>query len=328
MRSYQQLTQTQRYQIAVLRDAGHTQKRIAEHLKCSQSTISRELRRNGGKQGYIPQQAQQACTRRHRLKPKRRKDWQALRPWVSEHLKRGFSPQRIAACSRTQQPEGEQVSHEWLYLRIRDEAQGGGELWRYLVRGAKRRRARLPRCNARGQIIGRVSIHHRPAEVAGRSQIGHWEIDTVVSAGKQSAVVTALERKSRLYLTRFVPNRRADTVASALVAMLSPWQEASKLKTITADNGKEFAGHALVAGLLHADFYFADPYSSWQRGSNEHHNGLLRRFFPKGTDFAQISRDSLDNATMLINLWPRKNLNWRTPVDMIIENNPQPIPSQ
>jgi IS30 family transposase len=122
----------------------------------------------------------------------------------------------------------------------------------------------------------------------------------------------AVERKSRLYVTQFVPDRSARTVCSALVAMLDPWQSAGKVKTITADNGKEFA----------------DPYASWQRGSNEHHNGLLHCFFPKGTDFAIISAKTIDRATMTINSWPRKNLNWKTPLDMIAEHVQPSIPCQ
>lgn len=319
MRSYRQLTHEQRYQIVALLGTGHTQAQIAMRLGCSQSTISRELSRNTGQSGYQAEQAQRMSRQRHQTKPKHSKDWQALRPWVSDYLRRGFSPERIAACSRQIKPEGGSVSHEWIYLRIRDDARAGGALWRYLARGAKRRRARVPRANSRGGIVGRISISERPAEVAERSQFGHWEVDTVVSAGKHSAVVTAVERKSRLYLTRFVPDRRASTVACALVAMLEPWRNTGKLKTITSDNGKEFAEHRFVADALQASFYFADPYASWQRGANEHHNGLLRRFFPKGTDFACVSAAVLDKATLLINSWPRKNLNWNTPIDMMLE---------
>jgi IS30 family transposase len=328
MRHYRQLTPERRYQIESLLGAGLTQSAIAAQLNCSQSTISRELSRNKGKHGYAALRAQQRCQERHRSKPKRKKDWEALRPWVSELLERGLTPERIAACSRKCCQDDQRVSHEWLYLRLRDDARAGGDLWRLLVRGKKRRRPRLPRQNARGQITGRVSITERPAEVAERSQMGHWEVDTVVSAGKKTAVVTAVERKSRLYVTRFVPDRCARTVCRALVAMLEPWQEAGKVKTLTADNGKEFAEHAFVADALQAAFYFADPYASWQRGSNEHHNGLLRRFFPKGTDFALVSAETLDYATLTINSWPRKNLKWETPLDMMLEYNKQPIPSQ
>ncbi|GHT91441.1 hypothetical protein AGMMS49545_07400 [Betaproteobacteria bacterium] len=138
-----------------------------------------------------------------------------------------------------------------------------------------------------------------------------------VNAGKQTAVVTALERKSRLYLTAFVPDRRARMVSDTLITLLAPYQQQQMVKTITADNGREFSEHIRIAQHLDCAFYFADPYASWQRGSNEHHNGLLRRFFPKGTDFACVPETALQTATPLINLWPRKNLNGLCPLDMI-----------
>ncbi|MDR1888865.1 MAG: IS30 family transposase, partial [Zoogloeaceae bacterium] len=210
------------------------------------------------------------------------------------------------------------VSHEWSYLRLREDARAGGKRWRFLPRGKRRRRhRRLPGENRRGQIIGRVSLHERPPEASNRSRIGDWEVDTVVSRGKQTAVVTALERKSRLYLTRFVPDRRAATVSDALMDLLAPYRKRHPVKTITADNGREFPEHARIAQHLDCAFYFADPYASWQRGANEHHNGLLRRFFPKGTDFARIPETALQTPTTLINLWPRKNLKGLCPLDMI-----------
>ncbi|GHT94793.1 IS30 family transposase [Betaproteobacteria bacterium] len=320
MTSYTQLTQAERYQIEALHEAGRTENEIATQLKRSQSTINRELRRNGQKQRYDAVVAQQRCSRRHKTKPKRCKSWVEHAPRIVPLLEHKFSPERIAAHFKKM--GAETVSHEWIYLHLREDARKGGMLWRYLPRGRRRRTPRrIPGENKRGQIVGRVSIDKRPPEASNKSRMGDWEIDTVVSAGKQTAVVTALERKSRLYLTAFVPDRRARTVSDALITLLAPYQQQQMVKTITADNGREFSEHIRIAQHLDCAFYFADPYASWQRGSNEHHNGLLRRFFPKGTDFACVPETALQTATTLINLWPRKNLNGLCPLDMI------PVPS-
>lgn len=319
MAKHTHLTQDQRYQIQAWSKAGWYQTQMAEQLGCSQSTISRELKRNGCKQGYSAGKAEQTCRQRHKNKPKQRKHWEVLDVWIGTYLEQGWTPERIAVESRQAKPHGMSVSHEWIYLRLRDDAKRGGNLWRYLPRARKKRKPRLPKADRRGGIRNRVSISERPKEVEDRSTLGNWEIDTVVSAGKQSAVVTALERKSRLYLAMFVESRDAKSVGDALVTMLQPYALQGKVITITADNGREFAGHEQIAAQLKCSVYFADPYSSYQRGGNEHHNGLLRRFYPKGTDFATVSESQLRDAVTKINLWPRKCLGWRRPIDMINE---------
>ena len=317
MRIYLQLTQEERYQIQALLHAGLSQNAIAKQLCRSQSSISREVARNKAGVSYTAPLAERHCRRRHASKPKRRKHWAKFDTWVHTLLQLGFTPERIAAESRQRKPFGETISHEWIYLRLREDARAGGQWWRYLPRARKKRTPRRAKAGQCGGIRNRVSIAERPDVVATRCRLGDWEVDTVVSAGKKTAVLTAVERKSRLYLVRHVSSRGADAVSKALIQLLKPYAAQGQVHTITSDNGREFAGHEKIASALRCHFYFADPYSSYQRGSNEHHNGLLRRFFPKGTDFARVSTKKLNAAIAMINIWPRRNLNWLCPMDMI-----------
>ena len=170
----------------------------------------------------------------------------------------------------------------------------------------------------RGQIPNRRPLSERPAHIEGRKQVGHWECDTIIDANHKQAIVTVVERKSGYAVMAKVTNKTSALVSSAIVDKLKPL--AARVKTLTFDNGKEFTGHETIATALNADCYFADPYSSWQRGLNENTNGLLRQYFPKGTDLSRHSKEDLEAVALALNRRPRKALGWRTPAEALDEH--------
>lgn len=315
MRAYQQLTQEQRYQIYALKQIGHNQTEIANELGVDKATISRELKRNTGGKGYRPKQA-------HRLSQERRKKakgritastWQL----VEEKLQADWSPEQISGWLLRN--KAVRISPEWIYQYVYADYRAGGALYQHL-RSQKKRRKRLRGRDRRGQLPDRRMIDERPQIVQERSRIGDWEVDTLIGTGPQQAIVTLTERKSRLALLGRVSKRSADLVAQMVVQLLKPFQGMSE--TMTGDNGKEFARHAEIATALDLDFYFAHPYSSWERGSNENMNGLVRQYLPKKTDFSQVTSADLVWIMDRLNLRPRKCLGFRTPFEVFFN---QPV---
>lgn len=290
MRGYTQLTQEQRYQIYILMKAQHTQSEVAELLGVNKSTISRELRRNSGLRGYRPQQAQRFCLHRREQKASPRiepKTWVRVERLLHEE----WSPEQISGGLQSEY--GLCVSIEWIYQHVLADKQSGGCLYKYL-RCQKQRKKRYGVYSYRGQIPGQVSIEQRPAIVDKRSRYGDWELDTVIGKNHQQALVTLVERKSRLALIAKVIRKTAENVSDAIVRLLStlkPW-----VHTLTSDNGREFARHIDIAKALNAQFYFAHPYASWERGLNENTNGLIRQYFPKKHDFTTITERQVEHV--------------------------------
>jgi transposase, IS30 family len=312
--SYTQLTQIQRYQIHALLKMGHNQTEIANCLIVHKSTISRELYRNRGQRGYRPKQAHTiALSRRRKAKPRIEKQfWQM----VEEKLRQDWSPEQISAWLK--ECHDIHISHERIYQYILADKQAGGKLYRHL-RCQKKRRKRYGSYDRRGNLPNRVSIELRPTIVDQRTRFGDWEVDTILGKGRRHAIVTLTERKSRLALLRKVDRRTANLVGDAVIHLLRPF--ASSLHTITADNGKEFAEHEHIARDLQADIYFAHPYSSWERGSNENMNGLVRQYIPKKRDLADVSNQELDNIMHKLNHRPRKCLDFKSPFEVFFEHH-------
>lgn len=227
------------------------------------------------------------------------------------------SPEQISGWLKL--CRGISISHEWIYQYIYQDKRNGGCLHEHL-RCQKKRRKRYGSYNRGGQIINRVSIDERPAIVDTRSRIGDWELDTIVGKAHKQAVVTLTERKTRFSLIRKVRFRTAENVANAIIELLWPIKE--WVKTLTADNGKEFAFHDLIAISLSAKFYFAHPYSSWERGLNENTNGLIRQYIPKKTDFKTITQKKIDAIMEKLNNRPRKCLGFMTPNQIFFGINP------
>ena len=209
------------------------------------------------------------------------------------------------------------VSHQWIYSLIWDDRAQGGDLWRHLRQPKRRSKHRAQAKSAGlGKIPSRVGIEHRPAEVDARLVIGHWEGDTVIQGHKQSGLVTLVERRSGYLLAARLPRVSAELTQAAMIRLLKPRRGA--VKTITLDNGSEFAGHIAVGKAVTAKTYFCDPYRSGQRGSNENTNGLIRQYFPKGTDFRQVTDAELRKVVEKLNDRPRKRLGYRTPAQVFL----------
>jgi IS30 family transposase len=313
MNPYAQLTREQRYQIKALLDMACTQTQISHLLGVHKSTISRELQRNRGQRGYRPKQAHQfALQRRQKGRARIGTDTWAL---VEAKLRQEWSPEQIAGRFREQ---GIAISHEHIYQYVYADKRVGGDLWKHL-RCQKKRRKRYGGYDRRGKIPARKSIEERPAIVDRRERIGDWEIDTIVGKGHQGALVTLTERRSRFTLLRKVNQKSAEQVAQAVTDLLS-WVQ--NLKTITSDNGKEFAAHQSLSRKLLIDFYFAHPYASWERGTNENTNGLIRQYLPKERGLTTVTTEEEIMIMDRLNLRPRKCLDFSTPFEVFFE---QPV---
>lgn len=307
MKHYTQLTQEQRYQIYVLMKAGHNQTEIAHILDVDKSTISREIRRNTGGRGYRPQQAHQFCLQRREQKSSPRittKTWRL----IERLLRQQWSPEQISIW--LYQKTDLSISHEWIYQHVLADKQAGGLLYTHL-RCQKQRKKRYGHYSRRGRISHQISIEQRPAIVDTRRRFGDWELDTVIGRNHRQALVTVVERKSRLTFIAKVVRKTADQVTQAIIQLLKPMTH--WVKTLTVDNGKEFAQHQTIAKQLRARVYFAHPFSSWERGLNENTNGLIRQYFPKKHDFTTITKKQINHVMDRLNNRPRKCLGFKTP---------------
>lgn len=307
MRHYTQLAQEQRYQIFALMKAGNSQTDIAGIIGVHKSTVSRELQRNRGGRGYRPQQAHRFALERRQDKAKARltmDDWNRIEALLRED----WSPEQVSLWLAKKGLC--QVSHEWVYLHIYHDKSLGGDLHLHL-RCRKQRRKRYGSYSRRGQLPGRVFIDERPDIVEQRCRLGDWELDTIIGKNHKGALVSLCDRKSRLTMIGKVSHKSADAVSKATVRLLRSLP--GRIHTLTSDNGREFASHHSIARALGAKFYFAHPYASWERGSNENSNGLIRQYFPKRTDFSTLTKRDLRAVMDKLNNRPRKCLGMKTP---------------
>jgi IS30 family transposase len=315
MKHYSQLTREQRYQIHALKTLGHSQTNIASLLRVHKATISRELKRNCGQRGYRPKQAHELAQQRYRDKATKRIE---SNTWalIENKLRLDWSPDQVSGWLRL---TGHlTVSHEWIYQHILADKKTGGDLYKHL-RCQKQRKKRYGAKDRRGQLPDRQSIEDRPAVVEQRSRRGDWELDTIIGKGHKQAIVSLTDRKARLALFAKVGQKTADQVAATIIRLLKP--HADKVHTLTSDNGKEFARHKDIAKALDADFYFAHPYASWERGTNENMNGLIRQYFPKHCDFRSVTDDDIQIAIKRLNNRPRKCLGYRTPNEVFFSKS-------
>jgi IS30 family transposase len=309
MSNYKQLNQAQRYQIEILQKAGKNQKQIAELLGVSESTISRELKRNQGKKGYRPKQAQIKTDNRKKQAAKVLKMTPALILLIEARILLDWSPEQVSGQLKDEL--GILISHERIYQHIWTDKLHGGTLHTHLRQHHKQRKKKYGSKDKRGQIRNRVSIDERPAIVAEKTRIGDWEIDTVIGQNHQGALVTIVDRVSKFTLIKKVDSKHAEVVTAATISLLQPYLD--KTLTITADNGKEFAGHETIKEQLGANVYFAHPYCSWERGLNENTNGLIRQYFTKGSSFENITDGEVEAVMNKLNHRPRKTLKFKTP---------------
>ena len=240
---------------------------------------------------------------------------------MSAYLRLHLSPEQVTGRLKLEQAIS--ISPESIYQRIYQDKARGGDLAGYLRCQKSRRKRYASGRERRGVLRNRTSIEQRPAVVDQRSRIGDWEGDTVIGKGHQGVLVTLVERKSRYTLAGQLDSRHSARVTQAVIDLLRPHK--SQCKTLTFDNGKEFAEHAFMAQCLQAKVYFAHPYCSWERGLNENHNGLLRQYFPKKTNFLKVSQLEVAEALYLLNHRPRKALGYRTPHEVFYSLKMQPI---
>ncbi|WAJ72027.1 IS30 family transposase [Catenovulum adriaticum] len=232
--------------------------------------------------------------------------------WIDKLLNDDFSPEQIAG--RLAFEKKVVLYHETIYQYIYRDKANGGERYKRLTRACKKYKKRYGSYDKRGQLVNRVSIGERSQVVDLKSRVGNWEGDTVIGKGRKNAFVTMVERKTLYTVVQRIESKHAEITADALLECMEPYK--NRVITITLDNGKEFAQHERIAQELEADVYFAHPYSSWEQGINENTNGLLRRYFPKGTDFMALSEKEIQAAVDKLNHRPRKTRGYKTPHEL------------
>lgn len=323
--SYTHLTPIERGQVQALRQEGKSLAYIADILGRDKSTMSRELSRSTATTAYDAQRAQQLYRkRREACRPAKRLEYRLLWDYLIEKMVEGWTPEEVAGRLPIDYPDDlrMRISHEAIYQAIYADKRLHF-LIKCLAQARPKRRARGQGKTRRGPSIpNRVGIEQRPNVVEERGRHGDWEGDTIVGAHQQGYVVTLVDRSSRLLRSRKVETKQADEVAQAVIDALEDLPT-SWVRTITFDNGTEFAHHEKMADVLPVDIYFAAPYSSYQRGTNENTNGLIRRYLPKGTSFRDLSQHHLDQIVHELNNRPRKILRYRTPNEVFQEQRKQ-----
>ena len=302
--NYTHLTLEERYQIYALLREGFSKRHIACRLNRSPSTISREINRNRARNGYFAQHANKIALRRQCSNPKRIPSEMWVQIIAYLHLQ--WSPEQIASHVP--------ISLHSIYRFIRLDKNKGGTLFHHLrFRNQRKRKYGFP--ETRGQLSNRKSIHDRPIEIEYRTRFGDLEIDTIVGKKHQQSLVSIVDRKTGYLWLKKCGSRKAEEVCQTTISLLRPIKD--QLKTITADNGKEFSLHEHAAQALEIDWYFADPYSAWQRGTNENTNGLIRQYIKKGSDLNRDSDAYISEITQRLNHRPRKRLGFKSPSQLI-----------
>jgi len=319
-RSRWALTLAEREEISRAAAAGHSMRSIAANLGRAPSTVSREIKRNGGQESYRASKADESAWDRGR-RPKTCKLAQnrALAHIVADKLQLQWSPEQIAGWLKQTYPNDTscQVSPETIYRSLFIQARGAlkKELLEHLrrTRGMRRSRHYTQKTDQRGRITDTVSISERPASVADRAVPGHWEGDLLFGS-KNSQIATLVERQTRYVMLMKVAGKDTETVINALIKNARKLPE-ELYKSLTWDRGKEMADHKRFTLATDIQVYFCDPQNPWQRGSNENTNGLLRQYFPKGTDLSGYSQAKLNAVARRLNERPRKTLNYETPAE-------------
>lgn len=322
-RSASQLTQQEREEVSRGLAANMSARSIAEQLGRAPSTISREINRNGGRHAYRAGNAEQrACEQARRPKPCLLARNKRLKRTVADKLALQWSPQQIAGWLKAEFEDDPnmQVSHETIYRSLFIQARGvlKKELVSHLRTRRMMRRSKkaTTKGQPRGQIIDAVSISKRPPEVEDRAVPGHWEGD-LITGSKNSHIATLVERHSRFVKLVRVNGKDTTSVVNALVREVQRLPE-GLMSSLTWDRGMELANHRMFSMETGVDVFFCDPRSPWQRGTNENTNGLLRQYYPKGTDLSVYSQAQLDAVALRLNTRPRKTLDYKTPADKLL----------
>jgi len=347
MRIFSQITKKERTKISYLRSAGFSISEIARRIGKHKSSVSRELKRNADvitsddiifwyatrngidpfqfnelvfQSGEIPENeynwtalsAQRKCEFRRMFSNKVRKEKsRETIYWIKKKIKNGWSPEQIAGRSKIDGPEA--VSHEYVYRLIKQDRKCGGQLFKYLKRFRKRKQRLSVRTYGKIGIKDRVGIEERPRVVEKRTRDGDLEADLIQGYKSRGHILTVLDRKSRYVVLEKLPSKHASVVSAALIRAIKQF---GSCKTITVDNGREFAGHKQVSQKMEISFYFGRPYMSNDRGSVENMNGLIRFYLPKKTSFVEISNRNIKLIQKKLNERPKKCLNFLTPKEV------------
>lgn len=311
------LTLAQRYVIEAYKSKGISLTEIGEHLGKDKSVVSRELKRNSDQRSgeYRAELAQKKTEDRHKTKAKHIQFTEEVKKNVLHYLKQDYSPEQISGRAEL---EGlECVSAERIYQFIWADKRAGGTLYKHLRTKGKKYRKRGNSKDTRGQIVGRVDIDLRPKIVEQKERIGDLEIDLIIGKNHKQAFVTINDRATGVLRMGKVSSKEACEIEAKTLELLEDWQ--AIIHTITSDNGKEFANHKNIAEKLNIDYYFAKPYHSWQRGANENLNGLIRQYFPKKSDFEQITEKQILDVQKQLNNRPRKRFGYKTPNEIFAQ---------
>ena len=308
------ISKLQRYKISWMREEEKSNAQIARALGVHRSTVGRELKRNSNAKSrvYDPELAQAKYKRRMREKHKRIRFTDEMKQLARDKLEQQWRPEQITGRCRL---EGiDMVSHEWLYQWIYRDKLLGGKLYLNLPHRGRKKQKRANKNDYRGLIPQRKDISLRPSVVEERNRLGDIEIDTVVGRGRSGVIVSMVDRASGFLWAELVPTLETGVVCPAVTRMLLPFK--GILKTLTFDNGREFSRHPDIAAALGTDNYFTRPYHSWEKGSVENANGLLRQYFKKGSSFEHLSRLDVQRACNLINNRPRKRFGFLSPYEI------------
>ena len=308
------LTEVQRYEISALLKAGKTRKEICKIINRDKSVLCRELKRNCDRRSgeYNPDLAHRKYKKRQKAKPKHIRFNNEVISFVINCIEDDLSPEQISGRSKLKGIKC--VSHETIYQFIWADKKKGGTLYKHLRNRGKKYRKRGTYKSTRGIIKNRISIRERPPEVEDKNRFGDLEIDTIVGKGNKGAIFTATDRLTMMEWIIKLNGKNAEEMAAAVTKKFLPIKKL--LKTMTSDNGKEFAEHQRISTELDVGFYFADPYKSSQRGLNENHNRLIRQYIPKKTKFETVDNKYIEYVQNKINNRPRKKLGFLTPIEI------------
>lgn len=311
--TYRQITSGQRYMLAALRKQGFSNAEMARQLGCHRSTIGREIARNSTRaDGHYRAEKAQEMTNGRRSRSRRnqhfrREDFRR----VECLLKKRWSPEQISG--RLALENQLSISHETIYRHIWRDKKQGGSLHAYLRCAQKQRRKGYGHYDSRGRLAGKRHISERPSSVEERTEFGHWEADTVMGKGSRDCILSLVERKTGLVVIGKLPSRTTAAVSARAINLIG---RSRRFKTITADNGTEFHDYASIEARTPTIFYFATPYHSWERGTNENANGLIRQYLPKGVSMKGLSQRDCNAIADQLNTRPRKRLGFKTPLEV------------
>lgn len=310
-------TDEQRYKLEVLLQQNVHKSEISLILNKHISAIYREISRNSDERNavYKGGLAIRKCQKRHKSKPKNQCFTDEIKRYIRDLLIEDLSPEQIVG--KAARDNVDCVCIETIYDFVWHDKKQGGDLYKHLRNQGKTYRKRGASKDKRGQIVGRVGIENRPPEVADKQRFGDLEIDLVIGKNHKGALLTINDRATGMLQMKKIESKDAEIVKNATIELLNNWKP--YIQTITSDNGKEFAKHQSIATSLEIDYYFANPYCSWERGANENLNGLVRQYFAKGSDFSLITDKQVEKAVQKLNNRPRKRHQFQTPNEVYLQ---------